>query len=212
MKTDNLIAALAADAGAPRAPIARIIWLGVGASVVVAGALFLALLPMRPDLTHALGDWHFLLKWVFSLTLLATALALILRLARPEGVSRTQMLILLGAPLALAVGVVTELIMLPASFWMPTMIGTNPLGCLIFVPILSALPLVAMILALRQGAPAQPVLAGGVAGLLAAGIAATFYATHCQNDSPLFLAAWYVLAIAIVASVGALLGGRLLRW
>lgn len=212
MKTDELITALAADAQTPRAPIDRVLWLGAGAAVLLAGALFLVMLPMRPDLMDALDDWHFLLKWVFSLTLLATAMALILRLARPQGASPTQLLILLGAPLALAVGVVTELIVLPSSFWMPTMIGTNAMGCIVFVPILSALPLIAMIVALRQGAPAQPVLAGGVAGLVAAGIAATFYATHCQNDSPLFLAAWYVLATAIVVLVGAFLGGRLLRW
>ena len=47
---------------------------------------------------------------------------------------------------------------------------------------------------------------------MAAGIAATFYATHCQNDSPLFLAAWYVLATLFIAGVGAVLGTRLLRW
>ena len=49
-------------------------------------------------------------------------------------------------------------------------------------------------------------------GLRAAGIAATFYATHCQNDSPLFLAAWYVLATLGVAAVGAIIGTRVLRW
>jgi hypothetical protein len=212
MKTDDLIAAIAADAGAPRAPIERMLWIGAGVGVVATGALFLAMLPMRPDLAYALGDWHFLLKWVFSLTLLVSAMALIMRLARPQGASTAQMLILLGAPLALGVGVVAELIALPAPYWMPTMIGTNAVGCIVFVPILSALPLAAMLVALRYGAPARPVLTGGVAGLVAAGIAATFYATHCQNDSPLFLAAWYVLATAIVVVVGALLGSRLLRW
>jgi hypothetical protein len=69
-----------------------------------------------------------------------------------------------------------------------------------------------MLLVLRQGATTRPALAGAVAGLVAAGIAATFYATHCQNDSPLFLAAWYVLATLFVAAVGAVLGTRLLRW
>jgi hypothetical protein len=69
-----------------------------------------------------------------------------------------------------------------------------------------------MIIALRRGAPARPALAGAVAGIAAAGIAATFYVTHCQNDSPLFLAAWYLLATAIVAGIGAIIGSRLLRW
>lgn len=212
MKTDDLISAIAADAAAPRAPIARTVWLGAGVAVITAAIMFAALLPMRADMAVALGDAHFLFKWAFTLTLLLTALAVIVRLARPEEVPGLQLLTLLAAPLVLALGVASELVALPASDWMPTMVGTNAWGCMIFIPILSALPLVVLIIALRQGAPAHPALTGAVAGLLAAGVAATFYAMHCQNDSPLFLAAWYVLATAIVASVGSLLGALLLRW
>jgi hypothetical protein len=114
--------------------------------------------------------------------------------------------------MVLVAGVGSELISLPPADWMPTMVGTNAMGCMVLIPLLSALPLVVMIIALRQGAPARPALAGAVAGLVAAGIAATFYATHCQNDSPLFMAVWYAMATAIVAAAGALLGARLLRW
>ena len=46
----------------------------------------------------------------------------------------------------------------------------------------------------------------------AGGLAATFYAAHCFDDSPLFVATWYTIAIAILAALGAL-GGRLfVRW
>ncbi|MCC8942470.1 DUF1109 family protein, partial [Bradyrhizobium sp. Arg68] len=65
---------------------------------------------------------------------------------------------------------------------------------------------------LRQGAPAQPAVAGAVAGLLSAGLAATIYASHCTDDSPLFVATWYTLATAIVASVGAIAGKQVLRY
>jgi hypothetical protein len=212
MKTDDLINAIAADAETARAPIARIVWIGMGVGVVVTALLYLSLLPVRPDLMSAMGDWHFLLKWAFSLTLLGTALALMLRLARPQSIPGLDWLLLFGAPLVLTLGVVTEMFAIPSSTWFPTMVGTNAWGCIIFVPILSALPLIVMLLVLRQGATTRPALAGAVAGLVAAGIAATFYATHCQNDSPLFLAAWYVLATLFVAAVGAVLGTRLLRW
>jgi hypothetical protein len=212
MKTDDLINAIAADAETARAPIARIVWIGMGVGVVVTALLYLSLLPVRPDLMSAMGDWHFLMKWAFSLTLLGTALALMLRLARPQSIPGLDWLLLFGAPLVLTLGVVTEMFAIPSSTWFPTMVGTNAWGCIIFVPILSALPLIVMLLVLRQGATTRPALAGAVAGLVAAGIAATFYATHCQNDSPLFLAAWYVLATLFVAAVGAVLGTRLLRW
>ncbi|TIM59065.1 MAG: DUF1109 family protein, partial [Mesorhizobium sp.] len=65
---------------------------------------------------------------------------------------------------------------------------------------------------LRYGAPTRPVLAGAVAGLLAGGLAATFYAAHCFDDSPLFVATWYTIAIAILAALGAFGGRLLVRW
>ena len=53
-------------------------------------------------------------------------------------------------------------------------------------------------------------MAGLTAG--AGAVAATFYARHCTDDSPLFVGLWYVLARAIVTLAGALGGSRLLRW
>jgi hypothetical protein len=212
MKTDDLINAIAADAEAPTVPIGWIVLGGAGIGIFATAVLFFSMLPMRPDLQASLSDWHFLMKWAFSLTLLATALIAVTKLADPQWSPTSKMLLLLAAPAVLAVGVIADLVALPASEWVPTMIGDNALGCIVFVPILSGLPLAAMIIALRRGAPPQPALAGAAAGLVAAGIAATFYATHCMNDSPLFLAAWYMLATAVVTGIGALLGARLLRW
>ena len=65
---------------------------------------------------------------------------------------------------------------------------------MILIPMLSVLPLAALLFALRQGAPSRPALTGAVAGLAATGIGATLYASHCMDDSPLFMAAWYVSA------------------
>jgi hypothetical protein len=65
---------------------------------------------------------------------------------------------------------------------------------------------------LRHGAPARPALAGAMAGLISAGLAATVYASHCTDDSPLFVATWYTIAIAAVTAVGALIGAKVLRF
>jgi hypothetical protein len=73
-------------------------------------------------------------------------------------------------------------------------------------------PLAAALFCLRQGAPEHPARAGAATGLLAGAIGAALYATHCPDDSPLFVAAWYTLAIGIVAAIGAVSGSRLLRW
>ncbi len=73
-------------------------------------------------------------------------------------------------------------------------------------------PLAVFLLALRHGAPTRPGLAGTVAGLLAGGLAATFYAAHCTDDSPLFVATWYSIAVAGLAALGGIIGRRVARW
>jgi hypothetical protein len=95
---------------------------------------------------------------------------------------------------------------------MVRLVGHNAMVCMVLIPALSALPLIATLFALRHGAPTSPTLAGAVAGLLAGGIGATLYATHCPDDSPLFIATWYVIAISAVTLIGAIAGARLLRW
>jgi hypothetical protein len=212
MKTDDLIAAISADAETQRPPIGRTVWLAACVGVIGAAVVFFAVMPVRPDIVEAMGTPRFLFKWVLTLSLLASAMALVMQLARPQPVPGTRLLLLAAAPAVLAVGVATELISLPASDWMPMLVGHNSEFCMILIPVLSALPLAALIVALRQGAPARPTLAGAVAGLAAAGIGATLYASHCMDDSPLFMATWYGIATVIVAAAGAFLGARLLRW
>ena len=72
--------------------------------------------------------------------------------------------------------------------------------------------LVAALFGLRHGAPTRPAIAGGVAGMLSAGLAATIYASHCTDDSPLFVATWYTIATALVTALGALMGPRVLKF
>jgi len=212
MKTDDLIVALTADVGTVSAPIKRTLWLAAGVGTVGAAILFFAILGPRPDLAASLADPRFLFKWLLTLTLLASAMVLVLQLARPETVPGGKFLALVAAPALLAVGIGAELISLPSSDWVRNLVGLNALFCVVFIPVLSALPLAALIYALQQGAPARPTLAGAVAGLAAAGIGATLYASHCRDDSSLFMGVWYVIAVAIVSLAGAILGARLLRW
>jgi hypothetical protein len=112
----------------------------------------------------------------------------------------------------LVVGVASELSVVPENAWSASLIGQHAAFCVFFIPVLSLVPLAGLMLALRNSAPESPRLAGAVAGLAAGGIAAAIYAWHCPDDSPLFVAVWYVLAITIVTGVGTLIGGRILRW
>jgi len=64
----------------------------------------------------------------------------------------------------------------------------------------------------RHGAPAHRGLAGAAAGLAASAVGAALDAWHCPDDSPLFMATWYTLAIALVTLVGYGIGRKALRW
>jgi hypothetical protein len=209
MRTEDLIATLAADTKPAQSP-ARALALAIAIGAVPAAVLFYIVLGPRPDFLHAISTLRFDFKFVVTLSLAATAFVLALRLARPDATANRA--VLLAVPVLLAVAVVLELVSVPAQDWLTRWIGHNARACVLGIPFLSLLPLAAILAALRQGAVTRPRLAGAVAGLLAAGIGATFYAAHCPDDSPLFVATWYTLAALFMAGVGALLGSRLLRW
>jgi hypothetical protein len=100
----------------------------------------------------------------------------------------------------------------PEAKWAGRLVGKNARVCVASIPLIAAPVLAAALLGLRRGAPTRPALAGAVAGLAAGGLGAALYAAHCTDDSPLFVMAWYVPAIAVVTAAGALLGLRILRW
>lgn len=213
MKTDELINALAADNATKAAPIGRTLHIALAIGAAAAVALFVNLLHMRSDFGHAIThDLRFMFKFVFTLGLAVAGALLVVRLSRPEG--RPGALIwLLAMPLALlALAVGLEMIVVPADHWIVSAMGSMPGACVKYIPMLAAAPLVVMLLALRQGAPSRPAAAGAAAGLVSAAIGAALYATFCVDDSPLFLAIWYMLGIGAVVAAGALIGGRVLRW
>jgi hypothetical protein len=202
---------LAADATVEAAPARQMVRAAIPA-VILALALFLALVGVRADIVQALGSPRFWLKLIVCGALAATATGALLRAARPQpGLGRWGAWLWLPAAM-LVVAVASELVVLPAQQWGAAAIGPNATICLLLIPTLAAAPLVASLLVLRRAAPARPALAGAVAGLMSAGVGALLYATHCTDDSPLFVALWYGCATAIVVAIGALAGRRVLRW
>ncbi len=63
--------------------------------------------------------------------------------------------------------------------------------CSVAIMGLSFAPLALLLTAMRAGAPRWPRMAGAMVGLLAGATGALFYAIHCPDDSPLFVAVWY---------------------
>ncbi len=210
MKTDDLITLLSADAR-PQPRMSQAWSLALAAGSTAAVLLTITLLRPRSDLLAVLPSWRFLMKFVLCGSLALAAYVLSRRLARPDEDGLPLWLLAIPAGLVVAL-VIIEMAATPSTTWWSHMVGGNNRWCLLFVPLLSSLPLMASLKVLSYGAPTRPRLAGFAAGLLAGGIGAAAYALHCVDDSPFFVAVWYSLGIAIVSLVGAFLGSRLLRW
>jgi hypothetical protein len=213
MKTEELIRALAADSVRPITPIGRSLLAALVGGTALAVAVFGMTLHARPDLSMAIRTPAFVYKLIIAASLAVSAAYLLPELARPlPGRSRNHCPILILAPVLLTVGVGIELYVQPPSLWLPRLVGRNALHCLSLIPFLAAAPATCLFIALRRGAPAQPKLAGAVAGLAAGGLGAVLYALTCPDDSPLFVATWYSIAVAAVTGLCAYAGQRLLRW
>lgn len=212
MKTEDLVQALSADNARQRPSPDRTFGLAVVASVLVAGAMLLFTVGVRPDFLAALGTLRFPFKFAMTIGLALTAGFVFHRALYPVTSRRAGFLLLLGGPLVLMFGVAAELLVLPSETWAMAAQGKNALLCLTVIPALGVVPLGLMLWTLRQGATTRPALAGLCAGLVAGGIAATFYAANCTDDSPLFVATWYPISVVLLGLAGAALGPLVARW
>ena len=214
MRTDELINTLVGDhASQPRPkPVAYGLVMAIIGGLAISSALFSLTLGMRPDILSALSTWRFDLKLSVNLVLVIAAAWVALRLSSPTTTPLSAMRALLVPALLLLAAVVYELVTVPSPEWLARAMGINASMCFMSIISLSLVPLMGVIYALRQGAPSSPAVAGAVGGLLAGAVGATVFAMHCTNDSPLFVAIWYALAIGLVATVGLLAGQYVLRW
>jgi hypothetical protein len=213
MKTDALIAMLTrgpvgADSGAPVRRLAVATAPGLALATL---AMLLALGP-RPDLAQAATQAMFWMKLGLPLALAAVAFVAASRLARPgDGATGPGRV---GAALLVALwaAAVAVVVAAPGERRVAMVVGTSAWPCVVAIAALSLPLLVAAFAALRSLAPTRPRAAGWAAGAFAGGLAASVYAVHCTEATLPFLALWYVIGMAVPASVGAALGPSLLRW
>ncbi len=212
MRTSEFIAALAADPVPEPIRLGRRVAAAIALGVIVSLAIYALLMGPRPDIADAARTVRFNLKFVDAFAFALPSLLLTLRLARPDAKPRAIALWLLAPLILLAAGVVVELIVVPSNEWLSRLVGHHSMFCMRMIPLLASPILAGLIVALRAGAPLHPALTGALAGAASAGIAALIYASHCPDDSPLFVATWYPLATLICIGVGALAGRRFLAW
>lgn len=211
MQTDDLIELLAKDAKV-RIRFGHVFLIALAIGLALSIGLLLSTYGIRDNMAEAIATPRVQFKLGLTLLLALTSTRLAFLVGKPGMSLRSAILSLLWPLLLLLAGIATELVVLPQGAWEPSLKGLHWSFCLVFVPALAVAPLAALLYSVRQGAPENPGLAGAVAGLSAGGIAAAIYAWHCPDDSPLFVATWYTIAISMVTATGFLLGRRLLRW
>jgi hypothetical protein len=212
MDTDQLIRTLAADNAHRARPVGLGLMLALLAAAPVSLLMFFTELGIRPDVMTAMRNPFFDLKFAVTLALASAAIAVSLHLSRPEASLRGFGWLLLIPAGILTAGIGGEMMMPQRLPVMTRLVGNNSRACMTAIPLMSLPLLAAALIGLRQGAPAHPAIAGAMAGLASAGLAATLYASHCTDDSPLFVATWYTIATALVTAIGALVGSKVLKY
>ena len=212
METEQLIRTLAADNLHRARPVGLVLALALLAAAPVSMVMFLTELGVRPDVMTAMHNPFFDLKFVVTLALAISAIVVSLHLSRPEASLKGWAWLLLIPAGILASAIASEMMMPQRLPMMTRLIGSNSRVCMTAIPLMSLPLLAAALIGLRHGAPTRPAVAGAIAGLLSAGLAATLYASHCTDDSPLFVATWYTISTALVTAIGALAGPRVLRF
>lgn len=214
MRTDDLIDALAADAGpAPGLAPRRRLGVTLVGGGLVALLMVLTWLRMRPDLSEAMRGGMFWTKAVYTGLLGLGGYLAIERLGRPAGSGRRGWM-LAGAALGLFILAGTIQMMTSPSILvaMHLMRGHSWHVCSVNILALG-IPMLALGLwAVRGMAPTRPAQAGFAMGLFAGGAAATIYGLHCPENTFTFVALWYSLGVLLVAALGGLLGRWALRW
>lgn len=211
MKTDDLIRALAQDATPAEGAGSRAA-LAVTAGLLVSGGLFFGTMGLRAGLGTPAVALAVAVKLAITLTLALAGLALAQRAIQPGRVlSRLNRLFALPLVL-LGVALVYDLQRHGVENMSARLFGDNYWRCMLAIPLLSVPLLAGLLYTLSRGAPTDLDRTGLYAGLGAAGLGATLYALHCTDDSPLFILAWYSIAVAMVAFAGRWAARRFLRW
>lgn len=213
VKTEDLIISLAADARAPTErlwpPGGRlVIWLALSLPWI---ALVVALMGLRPDLADKLKEHGWLLEQGAALAVaLTAAMAAFCAVVpgRPVWERVAPVLPLLVWFGTLSVGCFNELLTSGAQ----GLQFQTDWACLPGIMMVGVVPGVAMALMLRRGAPMMPVLSIGLGGLAASALADFGLRLFHTTDASLMVIVWQVGTVALLTTLSALLGRRLLRW
>ncbi|MEM0990856.1 MAG: NrsF family protein [Pseudomonadota bacterium] len=206
MKTDDLIARLVDDvpslAGARPLPARAMILIAV-LTVGVTVAASMLLYGVR-----AAGPGSGIMGYLVWAALAGLALASIARARAPMPVSKRTLLAPVCALLAL-LGILASLSLADQKSVVRV---DHVVHCLQTIGLLAIAPFAALSVLMRRSAPASPVIAGALAGLVAGAIGALAYSVSCPINDPLAALSAHATTVLIIAGIGAVVGWRLYAW
>lgn len=212
MRTADLIELLARDVRAtPPGIVNRRLLAALAAGGAITFAIVALGLRCQPLLAAVQQPW-FWMKAAYTGLLTLAGAVIVRRLSVPGARVGAAPWVAAFAILGmLALGAGQILLAAPASraaLWLGhTWKVCSPLILLLALPIYTGLAV-----AIRKLAPTRPALTGAAAGFAAGALAATLYGLHCPEQAAAFVATWYTLGVAAATGLGAIAGGRLLRW
>ena len=215
MNTDRLIDMLSAELEAVNSGrLGKTLTLAIVTGGAIAFGLMLVTVGPRPDLQSTAHLEWVAVKLLFALSVIGTGALLLNRSMRPGLENATNWTLVLF-PFLAALAVAFAVLLGQPQAWRELLRGATTVSSvrsLVLIMSFAAIPLAAVIYALRQGAPTRLKLCGGIAGIVAGGIGAAAYAFNCASDTIPFIAIWYSAAIIICAAIGSQVGPRVLRW
>jgi hypothetical protein len=213
MRTDQLIQLLVADLKpVDRSSVSRALLIALAIGAAAALSIMFVVFGSVPNL---LGRPHpdvFVTKLLFGAGVAATAATFLPKVARPRVDVRNSSALIYVPFVALVAAAVSALASVRVTEWSDMIIEEHSVTCLLTIPLLAIPPFVALVCALRFGAPTDQSFAGAIAGLVAGGLGATACALPCVDHWIPAIAIWYGVPIGVCAALGATLGHTLLRW
>jgi hypothetical protein len=212
METNELIARLAADAMPVRrlpSPSTRmLLWLAISLPAVAA---VIALMPVAVDLARALADRQFLIEETATLaTALAAAVAAFCSVV--PGYDR-KILLLPLVPLAIWLATLGQGCL---QDWVRANAGGLELrpdwDCLLPASLIGIVPMIAMVIMLRRGAPLLPRATLALGALAVAALGNFGLRLFHLGDASIMVLFWHFGSVGVLSVIAAAIGRYILRW
>lgn len=211
--TDELIARLADDVRpVRRSALPRRLVLGLAIGAIIAFAVMVPWIGLRPDYPAAFADPVFWSKFAFTLLFAGFGFWAAERLSRPGGSIRLPVIGVMGLVVLTGIAGMGQIMLSPPEAVRDLMLGGTALVCPFYIVALSVPIYAAIIVVMRRLAPTNLTLAGFAAGLAAGSASSWVYAFHCGESGLPFITLWYTAGILAAALLGAVLGRWVLRW